>query len=209
MVVPRTQGFCDTVDHEVDGFLFNPGDAQDAAKYIMRLRNDMKLRSKMGAEGQKTCENRTIEAVVADMLNWYQQGWGHWKRRLFLVTFSLTLLMVPCILFGIVSIQSYLYLTDFMVNVLGMKIVEDLPAVATDSGSPSEASNSSVPVQSPLAARTGRASSTKSPARRSTSKGRKVGSEKIATGAVDSVVDADAPHKRSRSRRRSGRGSPK
>ena len=51
VVVPRTQGFCDTVDHEVDGFLFHPGDASDAARYILRLRNDKNLRAKMGAAG--------------------------------------------------------------------------------------------------------------------------------------------------------------
>jgi hypothetical protein len=27
------QGFCDTVEHEVDGFLFNPGDAADASRF--------------------------------------------------------------------------------------------------------------------------------------------------------------------------------
>ena len=45
----------------MDGFLFNPADSQDAALYILKLRNDKKLRQKMGAAGQKTCENRTIE----------------------------------------------------------------------------------------------------------------------------------------------------
>lgn len=49
------------MDHEVDGFLFNPADSQDAARYILQLRNDKKLRQKMGSAGQKTCENRTIE----------------------------------------------------------------------------------------------------------------------------------------------------
>jgi glycosyltransferase involved in cell wall biosynthesis len=32
VVVPRTQGFSDTVKHEVDGFLFAPGDWQDARR---------------------------------------------------------------------------------------------------------------------------------------------------------------------------------
>ena len=32
VVVPRTQGFNDTVRHSVDGFLFNPGDSEDARR---------------------------------------------------------------------------------------------------------------------------------------------------------------------------------
>ena len=32
VVVPRTQGFNDTVRHGIDGFLFHPGDSEDAAK---------------------------------------------------------------------------------------------------------------------------------------------------------------------------------
>ena len=32
VVVPRTQGFRDTVRHEVDGFLFNPADRDDARR---------------------------------------------------------------------------------------------------------------------------------------------------------------------------------
>ena len=32
VVVPRTQGFRDTVHHEVDGFLFNPADREDARR---------------------------------------------------------------------------------------------------------------------------------------------------------------------------------
>lgn len=30
VVVPRTQGFCDTVHHEDDGFLFNAGESNNA-----------------------------------------------------------------------------------------------------------------------------------------------------------------------------------
>ena len=37
VVVPRTQGFNDTVSHQKDGFLFNPGDRDDARKYVRIL----------------------------------------------------------------------------------------------------------------------------------------------------------------------------
>jgi len=35
VVVPRTQGFCDTVRDEEDGFLFRPGDAKDAMQVCL------------------------------------------------------------------------------------------------------------------------------------------------------------------------------
>ena len=37
VVVPRTQGFNDTVTHEVDGFLFRPADRDDARRYTHDL----------------------------------------------------------------------------------------------------------------------------------------------------------------------------
>ena len=44
VVVPRTQGFSDTVQHEHDGFLFRPGDSIDASSFIQRLKDQPALR---------------------------------------------------------------------------------------------------------------------------------------------------------------------
>ena len=50
--------------YQVDGFLFNPGDSTDAARYLLKLRNDSKLRIKMGKAGNKTVQSRTIEVAI-------------------------------------------------------------------------------------------------------------------------------------------------
>lgn len=74
VVVPRTQGFRDTVRHEVDGFLFNPGDRQDATRYLQLLKDDDALRVHLGAAGRDTVSTRTIAYVVRDLMQWYGRG---------------------------------------------------------------------------------------------------------------------------------------
>jgi hypothetical protein len=80
-VVPRTQGFRDTVRHEVDGFLFNPADVSDATRYMQRLKDDEALRRRMGAEGCAAVNSRGVDFVVADLLRWYERGWDTSLRR--------------------------------------------------------------------------------------------------------------------------------
>jgi len=74
VVVPRTQGFRDTVRHEQDGFLFVPGDSSSASGFMQRLKDDPQLRSSMGASGREAMKVRTVSAVVADLLQWYARG---------------------------------------------------------------------------------------------------------------------------------------
>ena len=69
VVVPRTQGFCDTVTHEVDGFLFEPGDALSAESYILRLKQDPQLCAEMGRNGQQNVSTRTVQAVNEEPIN--------------------------------------------------------------------------------------------------------------------------------------------
>eukprot|EP01034_Spumella_vulgaris_P027121 gene27120-33798_t len=74
VVVPRTQGFVNTVQHEKDGFLFEPMNSQDCAKYIQRLKDDSSLRHKMGASGRKGVESdKSITFVVKDIFKWYEK----------------------------------------------------------------------------------------------------------------------------------------
>jgi Glycosyl transferases group 1 len=74
VVVPRTQGFCDTVKHEIDGFLFAPADSADARRFIDLLKRDKPLAKKMGNEGKQNVSTRAISHVVADLLDWYAFG---------------------------------------------------------------------------------------------------------------------------------------
>ena len=102
VVVPRTQGFRDTVRHEVDGFLFNPGDREDATRFLQRLKDDEGLRLALGAAGRDTVSTRTIEYVVRDLLQWYARGAQRKATRggLFrLVSTAALLLLVPFTIF--------------------------------------------------------------------------------------------------------------
>jgi glycosyltransferase involved in cell wall biosynthesis len=107
VVVPLTQGFRDTVTHDVNGFLFKSGDAADAKQYIERLKKDKKLAKKMGQAGLDAITKCTIEAVVDDLMAWYEEGRSVssnrplWKKLLIFILLFLTL---P---FGIVSLRCY------------------------------------------------------------------------------------------------------
>lgn len=81
VVVPRTQGFRDTVRHQQDGFLFTPGDREDATRCLQALKDDEALRVRLGAAGQATVHTRTIEYVVRDLLQWYGRGADKRARR--------------------------------------------------------------------------------------------------------------------------------
>jgi len=95
VVVPRTQGYCDTVTHGSDGFLFTPGDSKDAAEYLQRLKDDAQLRADMGAAGKNAMTNRTIENVVRDMMEWYGKG-TFMKRNKFFGLTLFTLVLLGC-----------------------------------------------------------------------------------------------------------------
>jgi hypothetical protein len=97
VVVPRTQGFCDTVTHEVDGFLFEPGDAASAQCYLERLKQDPQLCADMGRNGQENVSSRTVQAVNADLIKWYERGVAKRENRSFLRS----VLMLVLILFGV------------------------------------------------------------------------------------------------------------
>ena len=79
VVVPRTQGFLDTVRHEFNGFLFEPGNPLEAGKYIQKIKNDPSLRKKMGENARLSVVDKTIKRVTEDLIDWY--GNGLWKRR--------------------------------------------------------------------------------------------------------------------------------
>lgn len=51
VVVPRTQGFCDTVTDGHNGFLFNAGSVADCQNYIEKLLLDNELTAQMGRNG--------------------------------------------------------------------------------------------------------------------------------------------------------------
>lgn len=81
VVVPKTQGFINTVEDGETGFFFSPGDSTDARTQLERLRKDSKLRTKMGKAGRKGMGARTINRVVEDLLSWYERALEKRKNR--------------------------------------------------------------------------------------------------------------------------------
>ncbi|CAM9877405.1 unnamed protein product, partial [Heterosigma akashiwo] len=78
VVVPRAQGFRDTVRHGEDGFLFDAGpgvpeEAQvaEAAAFLERLARDPALGRALGEAGRRKVQGHTRELVVKDILQWY------------------------------------------------------------------------------------------------------------------------------------------
>jgi glycosyltransferase involved in cell wall biosynthesis len=114
VVVPYTQGFRDTVQHEVDGFLFAPGDPQSARKYIQILKDDHALRKTMGARGRDNVKNRTVERVVVDLLGWYELGIQRRRKRMGLQMAASVCALSLTASFGIFAFFVY----DWLVNVL-------------------------------------------------------------------------------------------
>ena len=107
VVVPRTQGFCDTVTHEVDGFLFEPGDSSSAKSYILRLKENTKLCSKMGRSGQKNVSSRTVQAVNDDLIKWYLKGIDNFRNRSLVRSIVMTLLVLFGVPFTMICLGGY------------------------------------------------------------------------------------------------------
>jgi glycosyltransferase involved in cell wall biosynthesis len=53
VVASRTGGLMETIKHDVNGFLAEPGDELDLAQWIMTLLSDPALRSRLGKEGRE------------------------------------------------------------------------------------------------------------------------------------------------------------
>lgn len=74
VVVPRTQGFLDTVEDKKNGFLFVPADSNSASEYIQLLMDDENLRIKMGNYGRESIKKNTITNVCHNLLIWYRKN---------------------------------------------------------------------------------------------------------------------------------------
>jgi glycosyltransferase involved in cell wall biosynthesis len=107
VVVPRTQGFLDTVKDEHNGFFFTPGDSESAKNVILKLKNDKKLVELMGKRGRESVENRSISRVVLDLLVWYDKGRKNRNLRSFMNKSLCMLLIFLTLPFGIIALGGY------------------------------------------------------------------------------------------------------
>lgn len=114
VVVPLTQGFCNTVTHAEDGFLFKPGDTEDAVSYLRRLQKDPKLRTQMGAAALKKVKKNTVESVVENLHVWYRVGRQRKEARSALYRTGAAVIMALTIPTGIIALGCYDLLMAFL-----------------------------------------------------------------------------------------------
>jgi glycosyltransferase involved in cell wall biosynthesis len=107
VVVPRTQGFCDTVKHEKDGYLFEPGDAASARSYIEKLKGNKSLRQKMSMSALEAIKGNKIDRVVNDLFGWYKLGEDRKAQKSILSTLLGLFLMAGSIPTGIFALACY------------------------------------------------------------------------------------------------------
>ncbi|CAM9542510.1 unnamed protein product, partial [Hapterophycus canaliculatus] len=74
VVVPRAQGFVDTVNHAEDGFLFDGNRLAEGAAFLALLRDDRTLCTKMGEKGRAKVQRQSPEMVSRDVLEWYRRA---------------------------------------------------------------------------------------------------------------------------------------
>lgn len=147
VVVPETQGFCNTVttrDIEVqdefsgyignevnkasdivmvqkkhDGYLFRPGDALDARRYIKQLKENADLRKRLGDNGRANVGRFTHSNIVKDMLNWYRRGIRNNQSRSYLKAMCIYFVLIGTIPFTIVALFCY----DMVVSTIPLKCI--------------------------------------------------------------------------------------
>jgi glycosyltransferase involved in cell wall biosynthesis len=107
VVVPRTQGFCDTVKHEKDGYLFEPGDAASARSYIEKLKGNKSLRQKISTSALEAIKGNKIDRVVNDLFGWYKLGGERRAQKSMLSVLLGLLLMAGSIPTGIFALACY------------------------------------------------------------------------------------------------------
>jgi len=116
VVVPRTQGFCDTVTHDMNGFLFEPGDRDSARGYLLKLKDDSRLCAKMGAKGRSSVADKSVSRVIEDLIKWYGMGAARRKRRGAYGAGIRICLLVFSVPFAMACIAGY----ELVVNLLGI-----------------------------------------------------------------------------------------
>ena len=88
------QGFCDTVTHEVDSYLF-------------RLQRDPQLCAEMGRNGQHNVASRTVQAVNDDLIKWYERGAAKRESRSLLRSVCMLVLVLFGVPFTMLCIGGY------------------------------------------------------------------------------------------------------
>ena len=103
VVVPRTQGFCDTVSDSVNGYLFEPGNFNSAKEYLEKIKGDTKLKERLGKSALESIQNNTISRVVEDLLTWWDFGMKRFEARYFIYKIAIGAVLCFTIPLAVVS----------------------------------------------------------------------------------------------------------
>ena len=117
-MVPRTQGFQDTVRHEENGYLFAPGNETEASQYIKRLRDDRALLQRMGDKAVSSVVDKSIGKVIEDLLAWYAHGKLKQRGKSMLKCVAIFLNLLWALPVAIISLGVYEILVCFIVSTL-------------------------------------------------------------------------------------------
>jgi len=79
VVAPRAGGPIDLVADGANGFLYEPGDAEELATKVAALADDVRLRRAMGATARRGISERSWEAINDQLIQHYREV--IWQRR--------------------------------------------------------------------------------------------------------------------------------
>jgi len=95
VIVPRAQGFVDTVTHNQNGILWEANNLDDAVEKVKLLRDDPKVRKRLADGAVESIKELHCSKAVSDLIDWYVQAAEHRRAntmavpRVFLSTFML------------------------------------------------------------------------------------------------------------------------
>eukprot|EP00596_Hydrurales_sp_CCMP1899_P005455 CAMPEP_0119035374 /NCGR_PEP_ID=MMETSP1177-20130426/2294_1 /TAXON_ID=2985 /ORGANISM="Ochromonas sp, Strain CCMP1899" /LENGTH=416 /DNA_ID=CAMNT_0006993463 /DNA_START=524 /DNA_END=1774 /DNA_ORIENTATION=+ len=128
VVVPRCQGFQDTVEDTVNGYLFVPGSSSSAQTFIQLLKDDPVKRAAMGEHGRKEVSTHTASRVVSDLICWYQMGLQRRLEHRSTASKGLALiLLLVTVPIAIFLLNCYDLLMDLLLAVCGYSPTENHP----------------------------------------------------------------------------------
>merc|ERR1712167_8685 len=72
VITPRAQGFVDSIEHGVNGLMWEPSeDLSDAVRLLKLLRDDKYLRKTLEKGARNSIKNLHCSKTVSDLLEWY------------------------------------------------------------------------------------------------------------------------------------------
>lgn len=74
VIAPRAGGPIDLVEHDHDGYLYDPGDDARLRAYVLRLVGDVALRARFGEAGRRAVLDRSWASVCGELVEHYESA---------------------------------------------------------------------------------------------------------------------------------------